>query len=37
VLNAAEQLITAHDAHLRRALGLIHAAVTIAATEPLPA
>jgi hypothetical protein len=37
LLSAAEQLITAHDAHLRRALGLIHAAVTIAATEPLPA
>ena len=37
LLNAAEQLITAHDGHLRRALRLIHAAVTIAATEPLPA
>jgi hypothetical protein len=37
LLNTAEQLITAHEAHLRRALRLIHAAVTIAATEPLPA
>jgi hypothetical protein len=37
LLNSAEQLITAHDAHLRRALRLIHAAATIAATEPLPA
>jgi len=37
LLNTAEQLITAHDAHLRRALRLIHAAATIAATEPLPA
>jgi len=37
LLNTAEQLITAPDAHPRRALGLIHAAVTIAATEPLPA
>jgi hypothetical protein len=37
LLNSAEQLITAHDAYLRRALRLIHAAATIAATEPLPA
>jgi hypothetical protein len=37
LLNTAEQLIKAPDAPLRRALRLIHAAVTIAATEPLPA
>ena len=37
LLGTAEQLITTHDAHPRRALRLIHAAVTIAATEPLPA
>jgi hypothetical protein len=35
--DAAEELITARDARLRQALRLIHAAVTIAATEPLPA
>jgi hypothetical protein len=34
---APKQLIAAEDAHLRRVLRLIHAAVTIAATEPLPA
>jgi hypothetical protein len=37
LLNTAEQLITARDAHLRRPLRLIHAAATIAATEQLPA
>jgi hypothetical protein len=37
LLNTAEELITTHDAHPRRVLRLIHAAVTIAATEPLPA
>ena len=37
LLNTAEQLIKAPDAPLRRALRLIHAAVTIAATEPLHA
>ena len=37
LLSTAGQLITTHDAHPRRALRLIHAAVTIAATEPLPA
>jgi len=37
LLRTAGQLITTHDAHPRRALRLIHAAVTIAATEPLPA
>jgi hypothetical protein len=36
LLDTAEQLITAQDAHLRWALRPIHAAVTIAATEPLP-
>jgi hypothetical protein len=36
LLNTAEQLITAQDAHLRQALRLIHAAATIAATEQLP-
>ena len=36
LLDTAEQLITAQDTHLRRALRLVHAAVTIAATERLP-
>lgn len=37
LLNTAGQLIAAQDAQLWRALRLIHAAATIAATEPLPA
>jgi hypothetical protein len=36
LLDAAEQLMTTHDAHPWRVLRPIHAAVTIAATEPLP-
>lgn len=37
LLDTAEQLITTQDGQLRQALRLIHAAATIAATEPLPA
>jgi len=37
LLNVAEQLIIRQDTHPRRAILLLHAAATIAATEPLPA